>query len=339
MDDAEPNMDQVFTHYRGARWRFLTFATRESDMADMVVAMNVDARIKQAMPRDAWFGNVVINGVAVPRFALSVGALLLPDYITLLDPDHSTVLFRHYKGGAYSVMFRAVWGIPGHADSDGRSFTELSDVELSAIKTETYVVYSSQTDGRVWLRSQDDFNGMVNINGVDVARFFREEWVVVQAEGFHGGIQTTGYLERAASEFDVDSELAVEDVARASKIHENYTLSGLLGVKPVGEEETQDVGVDGAGVRLDDPLSLPHRYLNLAVINIGDALTTIGNLRQRGKVAGEAMTEPVLALRRAIAALEGRPWVAMTTAPQHAERDMTYAERLAGRGEKGTEGG
>lgn len=53
-------------------------------------------------------------------------------------------------------------------------------------------------------------------------------------------------------------------------------------------------------------LSVADRYLNLAMINIGEALTELGNIRQRGAVPGADCANVKLALGRALAALDGR---------------------------------
>lgn len=51
------------------------------------------------------------------------------------------------------------------------------------------------------------------------------------------------------------------------------------------------------------------RYLNLAIINMGEALTTLGNLMQRGATPGKPVAEVKLALLRALAALDGEAFV------------------------------
>jgi hypothetical protein len=59
------------------------------------------------------------------------------------------------------------------------------------------------------------------------------------------------------------------------------------------------------------------RYLNLAMINMGEALTTFGNMRQSGVPPGTGYTAVTLALLRAISALNGKLWEAPPVDPQH----------------------
>ena len=68
-------------------------------------------------------------------------------------------------------------------------------------------------------------------------------------------------------------------------------------------------------------LTLDNRYLNLALINMGEALTEFGNVRQRQGQPGAAGGDYAnvrLALLRALSALDATPWVAPEPAPQHA---------------------
>lgn len=51
------------------------------------------------------------------------------------------------------------------------------------------------------------------------------------------------------------------------------------------------------------------RYLNLAVISVGEALTEMANRRQRGCMPGADYAVAREKLDRAIAALWGRLWV------------------------------
>lgn len=50
------------------------------------------------------------------------------------------------------------------------------------------------------------------------------------------------------------------------------------------------------------------RYLNLALIQLGEALTAIGNLRQRQTPPGDGYAVPKLDLSRVAAALSGKIW-------------------------------
>jgi hypothetical protein len=51
------------------------------------------------------------------------------------------------------------------------------------------------------------------------------------------------------------------------------------------------------------------RYLNLATINLGEAMTTLGNVRQQGHPAGDTAYNRVkFKLTLAVFALEGRPY-------------------------------
>jgi hypothetical protein len=62
------------------------------------------------------------------------------------------------------------------------------------------------------------------------------------------------------------------------------------------------------------------RYLNLAMINIGEALTEFGNVRQRGGQPGlfaGDFANVRLSLLRAVSALETTIWAAPEPAPQH----------------------
>lgn len=53
-------------------------------------------------------------------------------------------------------------------------------------------------------------------------------------------------------------------------------------------------------------LSTEERYLNLALINLGEAVTEIANQRQRGAMPGHDYNAAAEKLRRAISALDGR---------------------------------
>lgn len=67
-------------------------------------------------------------------------------------------------------------------------------------------------------------------------------------------------------------------------------------------------------------LNLNDRYLNLALINMGEALTEFGNIRQRDGLpgpSGKDYAQVRLALLRAISALDAEPWIAPASAPQH----------------------
>lgn len=50
------------------------------------------------------------------------------------------------------------------------------------------------------------------------------------------------------------------------------------------------------------------RYLNLAMINIGEAMTELGNIRMRGALPGADTANVKLALSRALSALDGVVW-------------------------------
>lgn len=62
------------------------------------------------------------------------------------------------------------------------------------------------------------------------------------------------------------------------------------------------------------------RYLNLATINLGEAMTELGNLRTRGVAPGSGYSTVLLALRRAEFALQGIPYVAPQNDPQHVRK-------------------
>jgi hypothetical protein len=67
-------------------------------------------------------------------------------------------------------------------------------------------------------------------------------------------------------------------------------------------------------------LTLDERYLNLALINMGEALTEFGNVRQRSGLPGPGGGNYVnvrLALLRTLSALDATPWVPPEPAPQH----------------------
>lgn len=65
-------------------------------------------------------------------------------------------------------------------------------------------------------------------------------------------------------------------------------------------------------------MSTPERYLNLALINVGEAITELGNIRQRGATPGADCANVKLSLHRAMAALDGAIYVPPPIAPQHA---------------------
>lgn len=56
-------------------------------------------------------------------------------------------------------------------------------------------------------------------------------------------------------------------------------------------------------------VSLEDRYLNVAMINLGEAITELGNIRQRGATPGRDTANVQLALLRAQAALAGVSFV------------------------------
>lgn len=55
-------------------------------------------------------------------------------------------------------------------------------------------------------------------------------------------------------------------------------------------------------------ISIEDRYLNSALINLGEALTELGNIRQRGGTPGSDCANVKLALLRATASLNGEPF-------------------------------
>jgi hypothetical protein len=68
---------------------------------------------------------------------------------------------------------------------------------------------------------------------------------------------------------------------------------------------------------MSHPLNLGNRYLNLAVIYIGEALTELGNVRQRGGAPGSDFINVQFALRRATFALQGKPYEPLPPDPKH----------------------
>lgn len=65
--------------------------------------------------------------------------------------------------------------------------------------------------------------------------------------------------------------------------------------------------VEALGLSNEDNLS--DRYLNLAFVNMGEAITRLGNIRIRGARTGNDTMEVQLALSRALAALRGEVYV------------------------------
>lgn len=59
-----------------------------------------------------------------------------------------------------------------------------------------------------------------------------------------------------------------------------------------------------------EKVSQEQRYLNLALISTGEALTELGNIMQRGAKPGTDTANVKLALTRAMFALDGRPFEA-----------------------------
>lgn len=60
---------------------------------------------------------------------------------------------------------------------------------------------------------------------------------------------------------------------------------------------------------LSNEVNLSDRYLNLAFVNMGEAITQLGNVRIRGARTGNDTMEVQLALSRALAALRGEVYV------------------------------
>jgi hypothetical protein len=75
-------------------------------------------------------------------------------------------------------------------------------------------------------------------------------------------------------------------------------------------------------------LSLEDRYLNLAMINIGEALTELGNVRQRGHGPGPEYANVKLALRRAAFALDAAEFVPLPPDPKHKDEQVTLEQRI-----------
>jgi hypothetical protein len=63
--------------------------------------------------------------------------------------ESTPVICKHYKGGLYTLIGEGL-----HAETD-----------------EKIVVYRSQQDGTIWVRSMDEFYGKVVVDGVTVDRF------------------------------------------------------------------------------------------------------------------------------------------------------------------------
>jgi hypothetical protein len=57
-------------------------------------------------------------------------------------------------------------------------------------------------------------------------------------------------------------------------------------------------------------IELNDRFLNLVLINFGEAITEFGNVRQRGGKVGRDYANVRLSLLRALSALNGELWTA-----------------------------
>ena len=79
---------------------------------------------------------------------------------------------------------------------------------------------------------------------------------------------------------------------------------------------------------MPDEISLNDRYLNLAVIYLGEALTELGNVRQRGGTTGPDYINVQFCIRRASFALRGVPYEPPEPDPKHGHADqLSYAQR------------
>jgi hypothetical protein len=68
------------------------------------------------------------------------------------------------------------------------------------------------------------------------------------------------------------------------------------------------------------------QYLNLAMINLGEAVTEMANRRQRGAAFPDGFANVKLSLRRALSALDGVPWPGLPPDPQHTNKEDRASE-------------
>ncbi len=60
----------VYEHYKGGRYEYFGRAIQESDGRPLVLYRLVDTKTILVRPASEFFGDVVIDGVSVPRFRL-----------------------------------------------------------------------------------------------------------------------------------------------------------------------------------------------------------------------------------------------------------------------------
>lgn len=81
---------------------------------------------------------------------------------------------------------------------------------------------------------------------------------------------------------------------------------------------------------MSHPLNLGNRYLNLAVIYLGEAIATIGNVRQRGGAPGPDFQDAQFCIRRASFALRGIPYEPPENESKPADVGDTLTKRISG---------
>lgn len=60
----------IYEHYKGGRYEYLGSARQESDGTLLALYRSVDTKTMFVRPASEFFGDVLVDGVMVPRFRL-----------------------------------------------------------------------------------------------------------------------------------------------------------------------------------------------------------------------------------------------------------------------------
>jgi hypothetical protein len=148
----------------------------------------------------------------------------------------------------------------------GKTYELISDA-LAEAGGARLVVYRCRETGAVYVCPRDEFYGFVEVGdrvGLTAKRFTPlAEWEAAR---------------EAAKEAEAAREAKEASLAAAEKIR---AAGAALTESQAAPTEVPESSVDASGARSD-------AYLDLAAIELGEALALYGNLRRRGARAGDA---------------------------------------------------
>jgi hypothetical protein len=70
-EEARAALSAIYEHYKGGHYNYLGPATQESDGTPLALYRSVDTQTIFARPASEFFGDVMVDGVSVPRFRMA----------------------------------------------------------------------------------------------------------------------------------------------------------------------------------------------------------------------------------------------------------------------------